>query len=180
MGIGVRLAYYEKSERVMDMARRGEGSESGRSDIEVVVKWYNPSKGYGFVQIVDTDGDIFLHASVVRLTGYLELPPGTKMRCDINDGPRGPQVAAIHSVTLGSIDGRGASGATHEIEGRVKFFDPERGFGFVVPDDGGQDVFVSARQLERAGIHSLVPEQRVRLTIGTGRKGPVAVSLNLI
>lgn len=74
----------------MEMSRRGEGSESGRAGVEVVVKWYNPSKGYGFVQLAADDGDIFLHASVVRLTGHLELPPGRKLICDINDGPRGP------------------------------------------------------------------------------------------
>lgn len=89
-------------------------------------------------------------------------------------------MAAIQRVTLAAAESSGGGGATQEIEGRVKFFDPERGFGFVVPDDGGPDVFISARQLERAGIQPLSPEQRVRLSIGTGRKGPIAISLVLL
>jgi len=177
----------------MNTSRYGQGSEPEQKNVDVTVKWFNPTKGYGFVQAAVGGGDIFLHASVVRLTGHPDLPPGSRMLCDISDGPRGPQVSAIHSVTLSVRDerpelgggGRGGggsdgAGSTLEVEGRVKFFDPARGFGFVVPDDGGQDIFVSVRQLERAGLQSLAPEQRVRLTIGAGRKGPIALSLKLI
>ena len=71
-------------------------------------------------------------------------------------------------------------GATEVVEGRVKFFNVEKGFGFVIPDNGGKDVFVSGRTLERFGIGALEPNQRVRLQTRMGQKGPMAEHVELI
>ncbi|HIJ39435.1 MAG TPA: cold-shock protein, partial [Rhodospirillaceae bacterium] len=54
------------------------------------------------------------------------------------------------------------------------------GFGFIAVDDGGKDVFVHIRALEKSGLRSLEPEQRVRLTITQGQKGPQAESVAVI
>jgi CspA family cold shock protein len=62
----------------------------------------------------------------------------------------------------------------------VKFYNAEKGFGFVVPDNGGKDVFVSARVLERAGVQGLGPEQRVRVVAHAGQKGPTADSIEIL
>ena len=51
--------------------------------------------------------------------------------------------------------------ADMELSGAVKFFDPARGFGFVVPDEGGREVFVYSSVLFRSGMTDLVPGQRV-------------------
>ena len=64
-------------------------------------------------------------------------------------------------------------------EGRVKFFNAEKGFGFVTLDDGG-DVFVHAKTLERSGIHELPAASRVRLTTRQGPKGLQAQSVELL
>jgi CspA family cold shock protein len=71
-------------------------------------------------------------------------------------------------------------GEATEVEGTVKFYNAEKGFGFVVPDGGTKDVFVSARVLERAGIQNLEPEQRVRMMTRMGQKGPMADSVEVI
>jgi len=73
---------------------------------------------------------------------------------------------------------RPESGPT--IEGKVKFFNSEKGFGFVQPDDGSRDVFVSARTLQRFGINDLQPETRVRVETQIGDKGPMASRVDLI
>ena len=73
---------------------------------------------------------------------------------------------------------RPESGPT--IEGTVKFFNSEKGFGFVQPDDGSRDVFVSARTLQRFGINELQPETRVRVETMIGDKGPMAARVQLI
>jgi len=62
----------------------------------------------------------------------------------------------------------------------VKFFDAGKGFGFVTPDGGGKDVFVSARILTKAGIGTLETDQRVRVSTRMGPKGPMAEDVTLI
>jgi CspA family cold shock protein len=57
------------------------------------------------------------------------------------------------------------------IEGKVKFFNDQKGFGFVMPDNGGADVYVHASALRRSGIAALEPEQRVRFSTRQGMKG---------
>ena len=55
--------------------------------------------------------------------------------------------------------------------GRVKFFNPDRGFGFIVPDGGASDVFVHIHDVEAAGMKTLVAGQLVAYEVGTGQDG---------
>ena len=185
-------------------------SEPYRTGVSALVKWYNPTKGFGFVQPEDGSPDAFLHASLVAQLGHDDLPEGTALVCDIAEGPRGPQVAAIQSVEPpsepvmrsrpprrpggfggggggyggggggGYGGGYGGAGEGEVVEGVVKFFNNEKGFGFIIPDDGGKDVFISSRTLTRAGIDSLEAQQRVRVTTRLGQKGPMAERVELL
>ena len=56
-------------------------------------------------------------------------------------------------------------------DGHVKFFNEQKGFGFVVPETGGADVYVHASALRRSGVATLMPEQRVRFSTRQGMKG---------
>lgn len=149
-------------------------------EITAVVKWFNPTKGFGFVKPNDGSPDAFMHISVVSRSGHRHLPQGATIVCDLCAGPKGPQVAAVHRVESVPDSMPVRQEATSEIEGTVKFYNREKGFGFVVPDGGGRDVFVSARVLERAGMQSLGPEQRVRMLTRMGHKGPMADSIEII
>ncbi|MEE8634254.1 MAG: cold-shock protein [Methyloceanibacter sp.] len=61
--------------------------------------------------------------------------------------------------------------------GTVKFYNTQKGFGFIEPDDGGKDVFVHATALERAGMSSLVEGQKVSFdTEVDSRSGKTAVA----
>ena len=64
--------------------------------------------------------------------------------------------------------------------GTVKFYNGQKGFGFIAPDDGGNDVFVHATALARAGLSGLVEGQRVRMQIGQGQKGLEAQTIELL
>ena len=65
--------------------------------------------------------------------------------------------------------------------GRVKFFNPDRGFGFILPDDGGPDVFVHVHEVETAGMNTLVAGQLLAYDIGTARDGrSKSVNLRLL
>lgn len=73
---------------------------------------------------------------------------------------------------------RGGPPAT-SVQGTVKFFDAAKGYGFITPDDGGKDVFVSARTLGRVGLTTLENNQRVKMLVRMGQKGPMADSVEL-
>ena len=79
--------------------RRGFGSTPGSSaqrfeapagpPVQAVVKWYNPDKGFGFVQLADGSGDAFLHAGVVERSEHGSVPPGAMIEVRAGPGPRG-------------------------------------------------------------------------------------------
>jgi CspA family cold shock protein len=169
----------------MNNRRPSQLSGPYRTEVAAVVKWYNRTKGFGFVKPNDGAPDAFLHASLVAQAGHEDLVDGTSMVCDIADGPRGPQVAAIHSIeppteTMPRSRPPRFAGSEGLVEGTVKFYNAEKGFGFIVPDDGSKDVFVSARTLTRAGIAALEAEQRVRVATRMGQKGPMAARVELL
>ncbi|KAF0115866.1 MAG: cold shock protein (beta-ribbon CspA family) [Rhodospirillaceae bacterium] len=141
------------------------------------VKWFNPSKGFGFVTPSDGGPDAFLHISAVEQAGLAGLPEGTIIDCYIAKGKKGPQVEMIKEVVK---MGAGGVSDTEVVEGTVKFYNGDKGFGFVSPDNGGKDVFVGNRVIEKAGLSMLEAGQRVRLTIRVGQKGPMADSVALL
>ena len=72
------------------------------------------------------------------------------------------------------------AGPIEECLGSVKWYNPEKGFGFVAQDRGGKDVFVHATTLERSRLNELAEGQRVRMQISQGQKGPEARSIKLL
>jgi len=63
--------------------------------------------------------------------------------------------------------------------GTVKWFNSEKGFGFIAPDDGGDDLFVHHSEIQSDGYASLDEGQKVEFEVGSGQKGPCAVSVKL-
>ena len=162
-------------------------SHSAREEpvISAVVKWYNSTKGFGFVQPDGEARDAFLHVSVCEAAGLRDVLQGTVLRCSVEERERGLQVTAVHgveSVPEGAAEQQYAAppGDERSVTGTVKFYNGDKGYGFVVPDDGGADIFVAGRLLARFGIGDLVAGQTLSLKTHDGPKGPVAswVQLN--
>jgi CspA family cold shock protein len=65
-------------------------------------------------------------------------------------------------------------------QGTVKFFNPDKGFGFIKPDDGGRDIFVHITAVERAGLHTLNEGQRITYDIEPDKKGKGPKAVNLV
>jgi len=140
--------------------------------IKTTVKWFNPSKGFGFVTQSTSEQDAFLHISTIEPLGFRNLPQGAEVDCEIENGPRGLQVKSVSEIRNAEADNEGS-----ETEGIVKFFNATKGFGFVVPDAGGPDVFVHARTLQQHGMNELEQGQRVKLVMAQGPKGMQAVDV---
>ena len=58
--------------------------------------------------------------------------------------------------------------------GTVKWFNPDKGFGFIAPDEGGDDLFVHFSEIQGSGFKTLDENQKVSYEVGEGRKGPQA------
>ena len=156
------------------------------------VAWFNTEKGFGFLTPDGGGTDVFVH--VREVGGALSLDAGARVEYDTKPGDRGPHairvrvVAAAPAVAARPVSapprrparlrdgasGRGPGSApAPPLEGKVSWFDEERGFGFLLPDDGGVDVFVHVSQLAD-GAASLTPGERVAFTRSDGERGPQA------
>ena len=158
--------------------------------VQAVVKWYNPDKGFGFVQLADGSGDAFLHVSVVERSGHDSVSPGATLGVRAGIGPKATEILSVDSSTAQQEPPRRArpersvyppaDQAAIEESGTIKWYNAIKGFGFVASDRGGKDIFVHASALNRAGIADLAEGQRVAVDVIDGRKGPEAASLRLI
>jgi cold shock protein len=169
-----------------------QSEETADLPVRVQVKWFNPSKGYGFVQMSDGTGDVFLHGTVLGRIGLSSVQPGETLEVRVIAGQRGPQVAEVLSVDSSTAApprspradlklpaGRPSPEASVEEMGTVKWYNARKGFGFIVRDRGGKDVFVHVSALQLAGLRSLNEGQRIVMGVVEGRKGPEAASIQL-
>ena len=177
--------------------RTGPALSSG-PETEARVKWFNAEKGFGFVELTDGSGEAFLHISAVERAGHTALESGTTLVVKTGQGQRGPQVTEVLSVDAstaqpeaprasrsggfsgaprspGGLRGQGRAvdlSTAREGSGTVKWYNAEKGFGFIASDDGGKDLFVHRSVLERSGARDLPEGMRVRVKIVEGHKGP--------
>jgi cold shock protein len=159
--------------------------------VRAVVKWFKPERGFGFVELSDGSGDAFLHATVLERNGIAAVQPGETLEIRVAPGQKGPQVTEVISVDSSTATpvptrrspypagGRPMAETAVEEAGTVKWYNAQKGFGFIVRESGGKDAFVHASVLERSGIANLSEGQRVVIDIAEGRKGPEAVKVRL-
>src|SRR5437764_10974726 len=154
--------------------------------VEAKVKWFNASKGFGFVTMADGSQDAFLPMAILRRAGYEDVREGASISCEVSDGAKGPLVTNIlniddsTAVAPGVAAERRPQRPSTSLEGAVKWFEPEKGYGFISPDGGGKDVFIHITALRRSGVNALGPGQRVRVDVVDGKKGLEADRITLL
>ena len=185
----------DRAEQSFRGAPRERAAPSGPA-IDAIVKWFTPDKGFGFVELADGSGDAFLHVAVLQAAGHDAVDPQTKLSVQVGQGQKGRQVTAVLSVDASGAlhptslrrsprspsEGRGRPdpATAVDVEGTVKWFNPDKGFGFAVCDDGGKDVFVHISVVERAGLRGLDEGQRLAMKVVKTQKGREATALTLL
>ncbi|WP_416345240.1 cold-shock protein [Isoptericola peretonis] len=136
------------------------------------VAWYEPAKGYGFVTPDDARDEIFVHSSAIVTGGVIS--EGQRVAFLVVEGEKGPQ--ADHLLPLAAEPARPASDGA---DGTVSWYDDVKGFGFIAPDAGGEDVFVHVKALA-GGPTELSEGARVTYDVVAGDRGPNARNVRLV
>jgi CspA family cold shock protein len=167
------------------------------SDMDPVigrVKWFDATRGFGFVVSDALEGDILVHFSVLREHGRRSLPEGALIECVPMKLDRGLQAKKIISIDVGpavavaprvprstskDVDRKALSESAGEFEPvEVKWFNRVKGYGFVNRIGDAQDVFVHMETVRNSDLGDLQPGQRLLARIAEGKKGLTAVELH--
>jgi CspA family cold shock protein len=156
-----------------------DGAVAHSVDAEVI--WFNADKGFGFVKVADGT-EAYLHARTLEAVGSGGISAGTHLKVTLERGEKGRQVSQVmevrNLVPKSVTDKRPTRGTLHsdpgireEHEGVVKWYNSDKGFGFITPTGGGEDIFVHATAVARSGLIALTERQKVLVICGQGPKG---------
>ena len=159
------------------------------------VKWFDATRGFGFLVSDDVEGDVLLHFSVLREHGRRSVPEGAIIECVPVRLDRGLQAKKVLSIDLSAAlpqlprssippseraDRQALAEAAGEYEPvEVKWFNRVRGYGFLKrPDEsGGEDVFVHMETVRTAHLPELQPGQMLQARIAPSTKGLTAIEI---
>lgn len=162
--------------------------ENSLQTVQGRVKWFDPSKGFGFIVVEGFQTDILLHANVLRNFGQGSVADGSGITAKVQSTGRGTQAVEILAIdppatlaiSMAELTGEGVDIdlSTLPMEpARVKWFDKSKGFGFANVFGKPEDIFVHIEVLRHSGFADLQAGEAVCLKISDGRRGRMAVQV---
>ncbi len=137
---------------------------------EGTVRWFDADRGFGFIALGPGVEDLYVHASeIVSDDGMRLLREGQVVEFEVGEGDRGPQARRVR-VTADL-----AAGTPLGVLGTVAWYEPAKGYGFITPDSGGDEIFVHGSAIVGGGV--VAEGQRVAFLVVAGEKGPQAEHL---
>ena len=152
------------------------------------VKWFDPTKGFGFIVAEGEPSDILLHANILRNFGQSSIADGAGITVSVQRTQRGIQAVEVLKIEplVGApfpLDDEAVHGSLDDLAAlpvepaRVKWFDKGKGFGFANVFGRTEDVFVHIEVLRHSGFADLQAGEAVGLRIVDGKRGRMAVQV---
>ncbi len=179
------------SKEIFSLHRDVEATDDAGEALEIVelggrVKWFDVTKGYGFIAQDGGGADVLLHITTLRRDGFSTAVEGARVVCEATVRSKGLQVFRILSMDESTAVHPAQVPARTHVQVTptggfeivvVKWFNRVRGFGFVSRGDGTDDIFIHMETLRRYGIAELKPGESLLVRFGDGPKGLMAAEV---